>query len=96
MTLLPARPTLLFFTRDGCHLCDDARETLQAVLEERAAAGQPNPVVREVDITTDAAAETRYRGTIPVLALEGSELPLATSGSAIRAFVDRMLDRQIA
>ena len=86
------RPILHFYRRDGCHLCEDARDVLQAVLEERAAAGRSVPVVREVDLDADTDAERRYRETIPVLALDGHELLLATSARQIRAFLERALD----
>ena len=92
----PGRPTLLFYRRDGCHLCDDARETLQAVLEERAATSRPVPAVREVDIEADPAAGRDYVATIPVLALNGHELPLATSVTQIREFLERALSRSLA
>ena len=85
-----------FYTRDGCHLCDETRGTLQAVLEERAAAGKVTPVVREVDIATDPTAHRRYLETIPVLAIDGAELPLATDARKIGAFLDRALARAIA
>ncbi len=92
----PERPVLRFYRRDGCHLCEDARAVLQAVLEERAAAGRSIPVVREVDLDADADAERRYREAIPVLSLDGQELRLATSARQIRAFLERALDTALA
>ena len=89
-------PTVHFYTRDGCHLCNDARDTLQAVLEERAAAGRRVPAVREVDLDSDAQAERKFGEVIPVLALDGRELRLATSPRAIRSFLENALDRVLA
>ncbi len=89
-------PILRFYRRSGCHLCEEGRDVLQAVLEERAAAGHPVPAVREVDLDADAEADRRYGETIPVLALEGHVLPLATSARQIRAFLEQSLDRTLA
>jgi hypothetical protein len=85
------RDTLLLYRRDGCHLCDEARETLQAVLEERAAASQPVPVVREVDIDADPDAHRNYHATIPVLVLNGRELHLASTPRSMRDLLDQAL-----
>jgi glutaredoxin len=85
------RPTLLFFTRDGCHLCKEARQTLQGVLEERAASSRPVPAVREIDIDRDLEAGRNYLETIPVLVLNGRELHLASSAQSMRDLLDRAL-----
>lgn len=69
---------------------------LQAVLEERVRAGRPPLRVEERAIGEDPAWERRYLETIPVLALGDEELPLATSGRAIRAFLERVLDDRLA
>jgi hypothetical protein len=90
------RPTIEFLTRPGCHLCDVARDGLQAVLEERGAAGRLPAVVREVDIDADEVLHRRYLETIPVLVVGGEELPLAMSARAIRAFLERALDGRLA
>ena len=34
---------IVLYGRDGCHLCDEARTVLLALLEERRAAGLPSP-----------------------------------------------------
>jgi glutaredoxin len=87
----PGRPILLFYRREGCHLCDEARETLQAVLEERAASSQPVPVVREIDIDADPEAGRNYLATIPVLVLNGRELHLASTARSMRELLDQAL-----
>ena len=92
----PFVPELVFYTRDGCHLCDDARTIVQSVLEDRAAHGRRNPVVRERDIATDAAWESRFSTTIPVLEIAGRRLELATSALKIRQFLNAALDGTIA
>jgi len=60
--------TVTLYGRDGCHLCDDAREAL-----ERVRASAPF-VLEEVDITTDDDLHRRYLERIPVVCLDGGEL----------------------
>jgi glutaredoxin len=60
--------TVTLYGRDGCHLCDDAREALERV-RARAAF-----VLEEVDITTDDDLHRRYLERIPVVCLDGREL----------------------
>ena len=61
-------PRVTFYTRPGCHLCDDARAVVQRVC---ASVGEQ---FAEVDITTDDRLHARYLERIPVLALDGEEL----------------------
>ncbi len=88
-------PTLHFYTRDGCHLCDEARHALQAVMEERARRGQPNPRVRYVDVAAQPELEERYGTRIPVIAVGGDELALVTSTRSIAVFLDRVLGQLV-
>ena len=88
--------TVRFYRRSACELCDEGREALQAVLEERAAAGRTPCRVQEIDIEADTETLRRHRATIPVLALDGAELPLATSARRIRRFLADGLDRGLA
>lgn len=96
MVLPRSTPTVRFYRRDGCHLCDEGRAALQLVLEDRAAAGRAPCRVEEIDLATDPDGMRRYLETIPVLAIEGAELPLAISGARIRRFLDQELDRGLA
>jgi hypothetical protein len=92
MAATPPLPDLVLYSRPGCHLCDDAREVVQRLLEDRAARSQPLALVREVDITTDTELERALFDTIPVLELGGDRLPLATSPARIRRFLADHLD----
>lgn len=93
MTQPAARPTLTLYRRVHCHLCDEARASLQIALEERARLGEPLPRIAHVDIDTDPTLVARYGELIPVMAINGEELHLATSGRRIRLFLDRTLGR---
>jgi Glutaredoxin-like domain (DUF836) len=86
-----ASPLLTIYRRDGCHICDDARQLVQVELERRAARGEPVPRVREVDIDTDSQLHDRYHLRIPVLAIGDDEIELVTSGVAVRRFLERLL-----
>jgi hypothetical protein len=91
MTVTPL-PEIRLYSRPGCHLCDEAREALQGLLEDRAALGQSIATVREIDITTDPDLERRYFHVIPVVELGGQALELATSHSKLRRFLAESLD----
>jgi hypothetical protein len=56
------------YGRPGCHLCDEARESLQRV-QTRVPF-----TVQEVDITTDDVLHARYLERIPVVSADGEDL----------------------
>ena len=85
-------PDLLLYMRPGCHLCDDARLTLGALLAQRAAQGRSVPVLREIDIAADPALERAYFATIPVVEIAGRRVELATSPGKLRRLLDDALD----
>jgi glutaredoxin len=93
MTSSPPQPTLDFYRRDGCEPCDEARLTLQAVMEDRAKRGDPNPRVRYVDVSADSDLEARFGTRVPVLAIGEDELALTVGARAIAQLLDRNLGR---
>jgi hypothetical protein len=90
-TLPPGRPVLLFYGREHCTPCTEARHSLQGLLEERATRGEVVPVVRYVEVTGDPDLELRYGALVPVVAVGDRELALVTSGRQLRAFLDAIL-----
>lgn len=60
-----ARVTL--YSRPGCHLCDVAREVVEAVCAELGES------YREVDITTSEELGRRYGEEIPVTLVDGAQ-----------------------
>jgi hypothetical protein len=92
MAATPPLPDLVLYTRPGCGLCDEARATIQGLLEDRAARCQPIARLSERDISTDAALERDLFDRIPVVELRGDRLELATSPSRIRRFLTEHLD----
>jgi hypothetical protein len=91
MTATPL-PQLILYTRPGCHLCEETRQVLQGLLEDRAGLGQPLAVVREVDISTDPNLERRLFDVIPVVELGGRRLELAISPAKLRRFIAEGLE----
>lgn len=57
--------SVLFYTKQGCPLCQEARRMLGSL-------GRRYPMrVTEVDITSDEALFRRYRDAIPVVEVDG-------------------------
>jgi glutaredoxin len=75
--------TITLYAKAGCHLCDEAREALEAALSDlrdrRASGADPSSAeaddlaLDEVDIRRDPALFERYRYRIPVIAVDGKE-----------------------
>jgi glutaredoxin len=60
-------PRITFYTRTGCHLCDDAR-----VVVERVCADLDEEYV-EVDIDTDPDLVARFTDEVPVTFVDGRQ-----------------------
>ena len=85
-------PDLILYSRSGCHLCEETRTVLAALLEERARAGLPVPGFVERDIETDPAWEQAYFTSIPVVELGDQRLELATGVTRLRRLLADVLD----
>jgi glutaredoxin len=59
------KPRVTFYTRAGCHLCDDAKRVVEAA---RARADFDFEVV---DIDADAELRRLYTDEVPVIAING-------------------------
>jgi glutaredoxin len=84
------------YVRPGCHLCVEARSTIDAFLAERRALGADSPTVVERDISTDPAWEQAFFAEIPVVELDGRRLTLAISPLGLRRFLDEALGAAVA
>jgi hypothetical protein len=63
---------LTLIGKPGCHLCDDAREIVLAVVAEVSAdAAAPKLSLDELSILDDAALAEQYAEEIPVLLVDG-------------------------
>jgi glutaredoxin len=59
------RVHFLFYTRKGCHLCEDAWETLRSEQQRHQFK------LTSIDVDTDPALAERYGEQVPVVVLEG-------------------------
>jgi Glutaredoxin-like domain (DUF836) len=84
-------PVLVLYSRTGCTLCDETRGLLDALLEERSAAGRPVPRFEERDIDADPVLDV-FRPVIPVVELGDRRLELATSATKLRRLLADVLD----
>ena len=64
---MTSTPEVMLYGRDGCCLCDDAREILLRVRSRRAF------VLEERDIDRDDALLRAYLERIPVVTIDGVE-----------------------
>jgi hypothetical protein len=89
-------PDLILYSRPGCHLCDEARELIQQLLDDRRHGDLPVPTLTEIDIESDADLERRFFTTIPVVELGDRRLELATSAAKLRRLLSDVLDGSAA
>jgi len=61
------KPVVTFYTRKGCHLCDDAK---RVVMEAR---GRAEFEFQEQDIDTDSELQRLYNEEVPVIAINGDK-----------------------
>jgi glutaredoxin len=75
---------IVLYSKPGCHLCEDAKEALNAL------SGEFDFILEEFDINQDPALYERYKYTIPVMVVDGKiELEARINTSKIRrAFTD--------
>jgi len=60
-------PTVVMYGREGCCLCDDAREVIERVRSKRPF------VFEELDIESDLTLLRSYLERIPVVTIDGVE-----------------------
>jgi glutaredoxin len=60
-------PRVTLYTRAGCHLCDLAKQNLEA------ARRRADFEMEEIDIDSDAALRETYNDEVPVVAINGKK-----------------------
>jgi glutaredoxin len=60
-------PRITFYTRTGCHLCDDARVIIERVCAELG------EEYAEIDIDTDQELVDRFGEEVPVTFVDGRQ-----------------------
>ena len=58
--------TITIYSRQGCHLCDDAQKTLESLREEL------NFEIEVIDIEQDAELINLYSDQVPVFHIDGT------------------------
>jgi glutaredoxin len=89
-------PDLILYGRADCGLCDEARNLIRALLDERRANAKPAPTLREIDIESDPALERALFASIPVVELDGRRLETVTSLAKLRRLLADVLDAEPA
>ena len=59
---------VVIYSRPGCHLCDEARQAIEA------ARCQDEYTLAEIDIESDPDLLRRYQYDIPVIAINGTDV----------------------
>jgi glutaredoxin len=74
--------SVVLYARAGCHLCDEARATIETVRRSEGFAFD------EIDIERDDVLLRDYGVRIPVVAVDGEELfEISVDADALRAAV---------
>jgi glutaredoxin len=64
----PSIPQVMFYTKAGCHLCEEARDMLEDI------AAQTAYELTEIDIRSDTELFEQYRYRIPVIVINGDTI----------------------
>ncbi len=72
---------IVFYTKPGCHLCEDVEEVLDLLAEQHSLA------VQQIDITQDADVYSRYWSKIPVIEIGDTLLQAPIDARALQAAV---------
>jgi glutaredoxin len=62
-----AEARVVLIGREGCHLCDEARDVVRRVVEETGTSWT------EVDVDEDAELRRRYSNQVPVVLVDGRQ-----------------------
>ena len=65
---MQAKIEITFYTKAGCHLCEDAREMLDEIAQKT------EYILTEIDIRSDMAVFDMYRYRIPVIVINQETL----------------------
>jgi hypothetical protein len=84
MPSVPPLPDLVLYARPGCSLCDEAREAIRLVVDDRRGRGLAVPNVVERDIEADPELYRRYLERIPVVELGDQRVELIVTIGKLR------------
>ncbi len=84
-------PDLVLYARPGCGLCDEAREAIDLVVEDRRARGLAVPNVVERDIEADDELHRRLLERIPVVEIGNLRVELIVTVGKVRRLLNEAL-----
>jgi hypothetical protein len=84
-------PDLILYTRAGCSLCDEARDAIRLVIDDRRARGLVTPGLVEVDIEAVPELHRRLFERIPVLQLGGQRVELIVTVGKVRRLLSEVV-----
>ena len=91
MAATPPLPDLILYSRPGCGLCDEAREAIGLVIEDRRARGLAIPNVIERNIEDDDELHRRLLERIPVVEVGNLRVELVVSVGKVRRLLNEAL-----
>jgi hypothetical protein len=84
-------PDLVLYARPGCSLCDEAREAIRLVVEDRGARGLAAPNVVELNIEDDEALHRTLLERIPVVEIGNQRVELIVTVGKVRRLLNEAL-----
>jgi hypothetical protein len=96
MPNVPPLPDLILYARPGCSLCEEAREAIRLVCDDRRERGLPVPEVVEHDIEDDPELHRRYLERIPVVELGDQRVELIVTVGKLRRLFATAVDAETA
>jgi hypothetical protein len=84
-------PDLVLYARPGCSLCDEAREAIRMVVEDRVARGLATPNVIERNIEDDDELHRRLLERIPVVEIGNQRVELIVTVGKVRRLLNEAL-----
>ena len=84
-------PDLVLYARPGCTLCDEAREAIRLVVEDRIARGLAAPTVVERNIEADDELHRRLLERIPVVEIGNQRVELIVTVGKVRRLLNETL-----
>jgi len=88
---MPPPLDLVLYARPGCSLCDEAREAIRLVIDDRQARGLAVPNVVERDIEADDDLHRRLLERIPVVELGNLRVELIVTVGKVRRLLNEAL-----
>jgi hypothetical protein len=93
---MPPLPELVLYARPGCSLCDEAREAIGLVVDDRRERGLSAPDIVERNIEDDPELHRRYLERIPVVEIGNQRVELVVTVGKMRRLLNEVLGDQPA